>query len=339
MKKKGHALGAILLLSVAQCFAAGKTQSNDASGPELRPQHIDIEGDQNIIEKAFEPGSEEADKLAHARRSTVYIARVVSSKHGIRTGFHRSEDLQFGSQGSAFIYGYPTPRSKQVTKVESGSTGSGRKTNEHGIWIVTCKHVVNGQGWIGVRLNTTTGKSITYVTAESSWKKDHRADVAVLRFTAWRNLEVDFAMLEYTQAAEKDRLVSNAIYEGTPVALTGYPVGMLRSTDRNYPVVQYGYIAQIQGYLADDPGHDVFLVGGAAFPGNSGGPVLIPAGTPKAVTRYFRRGLLLGMVCAQRLAPTIVNRVPTTQISQSAHLAQIVPMGAIHKAIELSGDW
>ena len=26
---------------------------------------------------------------------------------------------------------------------------------------------------------------------------------------------------------------------------------MLRSAHRNYPVVQYGYIAQIQGYLAD----------------------------------------------------------------------------------------
>ena len=161
----------------------------------------------------------------------------------------------------------------------------------------------------------------------------------MLKFKGWRNPDIDLAMFEYSQAVEKERIVRHALYEGTPIALTGYPVSMLRARDRNYPVVQFGYIAQIQGYLAGAQNHAVFLIGGAIFPGNSGGPVLVPGGTPTAVTRYFRRGLLLGMVCAQRLAPTSTDKGWTYDIRQSGYLAQVVPMAAIHKVIEQSGVW
>ena len=193
--------------------------------------------------------------------------------------------------------------------------------------------------FIGLRLNTTMGGSLTYVTTGASWKRDGQADVAVLKFNGWKNLGIDLAMFEYRQAVDKEKITSNALYEGTPVALIGFPISMLRTSNRNYPVVQFGYVAQIQGYLANDPNHPVFLIGGAAFPGNSGGPVLIPGGTPKAVTRYFNRGLLLGMVCAQRPAPTRAGDQWTFAISQSAHLAQVVPMAAIHRAIEQTEEW
>ena len=277
--------------------------------------------------------------MSHARRSTIYIGAIRSPKQELRVGFHQTMKMQFTSQASAFLYAYPTPKSKTTmeTRVESHADRS--EASEYNIWIVTCKHTVENRPFIGLRLNTITGGSLTYVTTGTSWKRDEQADIAVLKFNGWRNPNIDLAMFEYRQAVDKNEIVINALYEGTPVALTGFPISMLSSQDRNYPVVQFGYIAQIQGYLADDPNHPVFLIGGAAFPGNSGGPVLIPGGTPKAVTSYIKRGLLLGMVCAQRPAPIRVGDQWTFEISQSAHLAQVVSMAAIHKAIELTEEW
>ena len=321
------------------CSIAKGAGSNHDAAKDLRPAHIDVDGDQDVIEKAFEPGTQGADNLSHARRSTIYLGAVRAPKQEPRIGYHRTMEMQFTSRASAFLYAYPTPKSK--TTMEGGENINGRRKegNEYSVWIVTCKHAVENGPFIGVRLNTTTGSSLTYVTTGASWRRDEHADVAVLKFKGWRNPDVDLAMFEYGQAIEKEEIVSNALYEGTPVALTGYSISMLQTPDRNYPVVQFGYIAQIQGYLADDKNHTAFLIGGAAFPGNSGGPVLIPGGTPTAVTRYFRRGLLLGMVCAQRPAPTRVGNRWTFAISQSAYLAQVVPMATIHKAIEQSGEW
>ena len=338
MKKTRHEVGTMLLVLILLCSIAA-AESNDPAAKKLRSTHINVDGNQDVIEKAFRPGTQGADNLSHARRSTIYIGAVRSPKQELGIGYHRTKEILFTTQASAFLYAYPTPKSKTTMEAQEDGDGSRRESTEHGVWIVTCKHAVEDSPFIGVRLNTTTGSSLTYVTTGASWKRDEQADVAVLKFKGWRKPDVDLAMFEYSQAVAKEKIVSHALYEGTPIALTGYPVSMLRTRDRNYPVVQFGYIAQIQGYLAGDQNHAVFLIGGAAFPGNSGGPVLVPGGTPTAVTRYYRRGLLLGMVCAQRLAPTRTDKGWNYAVRQSAYLAKVVPMAAIHKAIEQSGVW
>ena len=339
MKKTRGEYGIILLVCMLLSSIAEGAQDADAATQELRPTHIEVEGEQDIIEKAFEPGTQGADNLSHARRSTIYIGAIRPPKNEFRGGYHQTMKMHFTSQASAFLYAYPTPKSKltMAAGVNAGDDRSG--ANAHNVWVVTCKHAVENSPFIGLRLNKSTGGSVTYVTTGASWKRDRQADVAVLKFDGWRNPNIDLAMFEYGQAVDRDSIESNALYEGTPVALTGFPISMLETSDRNYPVVQFGYIAQIQGYLAEHPNHPVFLIGGAVFPGNSGGPVLIPGGTLRAVTRYFKRGLLLGMVCAQRPAPTRADDQWTFAISQSAHLAQVVPMAEIHRAIEQTEDW
>ena len=340
MTKTRHVIGAILLLSIAHSPVVAETKSPVTDSNDLRPTHIDVGGNQNIIEKAFEPGLQGTDNLSHARRSTVYIGDVQSSIPTPRLGYYPATEVKFTSQASGFVYAYPTRESKAVLENRTDSNRNRAQTTAYNIWIVTCKHAVNKRPFAGIRLNTRTNGNVIYLTRSSSWKQSPRADIAVLKFKGWRKAKLDLALFEYTQAAKKEHLTHNALYEGTQVAFIGYPITMLPSSHRNYPVVQFGYIAQIQGYLAGEQSHDVFLVGGAAFGGTSGGPVLIPAGTPKAVTRYFTRGLLVGMVCAQRLAPTVTgNPSVDRQIRQNAYLAVVVLMEAIHETIENSGEW
>ena len=333
-------IGTILLLSIPHWPAVAGTKSPVTASNDLRPTQIDVDGDQNIIEKAFEPGLQGSDALSHARRSTVYVGAIQSRIPAPQQGYYPATEVTFTSQASGFLYAYPTRLSKTKLEYHSGSNETSVQTAEYNIWIITCKHALNNQQFSGIRLNTSMGDSVVYLIRSSSWKQNPNADVTVLKFEGWRNVGLDLALFEYTQAAEKEHLTQNALYEGTQVVFIGYPITMLPSSQRNYPVVQIGYVAQIQGYLAGEQAHDVFLVGGAAFGGTSGGPVLIPAGTPKAVTRYFRRSLLLGMVCAQRLAPTVTgNPLVDRQVRQNANLAEVVPMEAIHQAIEKSGEW
>ena len=271
MRKTRGEFRIILLVSILLSSIAEGAKDTNAAAQDLRPTHLDVEEDQNIIEKAFEPGMQGADNLSHARRSTIYVGAIRPPKREFKGGYHQIMKMHFTSQASAFLYAYPTPKSKITMEADVNSRDDENGAEAHNVWVVTCKHAVENSPFIGLRLNTTTGGSLTYVTTGASWKRDRQADVAVLKFDGWRNPNIDLAMFEYRQAVGRDDIVSNALYEGTPVALTGFPISMLRASDRNYPVVQYGYIAQIQGYLADHPNHQVFLIGGAAFPGNSGG--------------------------------------------------------------------
>ena len=332
MKERIHTIGAVLLLAVLH-WAIAKAEDN------LRPTHIDVGGDQDIIEKDVEPGKKGQDTLSHARRSTLYIGGVLGTKQRPKSGEQWAEKVQFATEASGFLYAYPTPKSKKEIESEEVTGETVTRRIEHAIWIVTCRHVVENVGEVGVRLNTLQGASVVYLTAESSWSKNRQDDVAVHKFEGWRDPNIDLAVFELTQAAQKDIIIANRLYEGMPVALLGYPGSRLRSAKRNYPVVQFGYIAQIQGYLEADPNHGVFLIGGAVFPGNSGGPVLIPGGTVSGVNRYFKRGVLMGMVCAQKTAPVATPKGWVHGITQSAHLAVVIPMGPIHKTIEQSKDW
>jgi hypothetical protein len=108
----------------------------------------------------------------------------------------------------------------------------------------------------------------------------------------------------------------------------------------NYPVIREGHIGQIQGYLANDPHHPYFLVVGSASPGNSGGPVLVPAGIRRPMGMELGQTVLIGMVCAQRLTPVTEHGSVQSRVSQqSADLAEVVPVDVIDETIESSAQW
>ena len=60
--------------------------------------------------------------------------------------------------------------------------------------------------------------------------------------------------------------------EGDGVFVIGFPLGLVGDA-RNYPIVRYGVIARIQDWIRRH--QDTFLVDAPAFPGNSGGPVVL----------------------------------------------------------------
>ena len=190
--KMRHVIGVILLLSIAHCPVVAGTKSFVAESKDLRPTHIDVDGDQNIIEKAFEPGLQGTDNLSHARRSTVYIGGVQASIPVPQLGYYPATEVTFTSQASGFLYAYPTRASKAKLHNCSNSNETPAQTTEYNIWIITCKHALNNQQFAGIRLNTSTNGSVIYLTRPSSWKRSPSADIAVLNFKGWRKTELDW---------------------------------------------------------------------------------------------------------------------------------------------------
>ena len=126
----------------------------------------------------------------------------------------------------------------------------------------------------------------------------------------------------------RPQLAKLGFFEYTPVAIVGFPIGMIEGGLRDYPVVRSGRIAQITGYLEDDPGHRTFMVDGSVFPGNSGGPVVIPEGSPSLNGLYRLTGgsVLIGMVSERTFSPLLVGR-------ENADLVGVVTMEAINEVV------
>ena len=279
------------------------------------------------------------DPLANARRATIYVGRASNINGMTASGFYATEEIEFHTQATGFLYAYPVrnahKRMKVIERTETGTRGLVWK----GVWIVTCKHCVEGENLIGVRIDTLGGGTRTYLSLESDWTTHPTMDVAVAMLPLGRDTRVDFDYLDSSHAVGREGLIINQLHEGTPVVIIGYPIGMITGGKMNYPVIREGYIGQIHGYLSNDPAHHFFLVAGSVFPGNSGGPVLVPAGLRRPMGMELGQTVLIGMVCAQQLAPATAPGGLSSRLSQSADLAQVVPVDVIEETIESSAQW
>ena len=159
------------------------------------------------------------------------------------------------------------------------------------MWIVTCKHCVQDKPVVAIRMDTSGGTRV-YTISSAKWWMHPKEDVAVTPLgldndgdeipdeivaDAFRGVE--FGAVGRERTATRLQMKRTGFYESTPVAMIGFPVGMIEGGRKNYPAVQTGAIAQIQGYLDGDADYKGFLVDGSAFAGNSGGPIVVRKGT------------------------------------------------------------
>ena len=332
---KRHFIILLNLFLVSQVTAV----TTRAAAQELQKNMVDRDIDRQVLASPVDPKGGLVDPLAHARRATIYVGSAVNVKGMTSNGFYTTDDIEFHTQATGFLYAYPVRNAHRRMKVIERTDTTRRGLIWNGVWMVTCKHCVEGEKLIGVRINTVDGGTRTYLSAENEWTIHPTMDVAVAMLPLGRDTRIDFDYLERAHAVGRQGLKINQLNEGTPVVIIGYPTGMIRGGRMNYPVIREGYIGQIQGYLANDPHHPNFLVAGSVFPGNSGGPVLVPAGIRKPMGMELGQTVLIGMVCAQRLAPTTAHDGVPSRVSQSADLAVVVPVDVIDETIKSSAQW
>ena len=269
------------------------------------------------------------DPLVEVKRATIAIGwRDSTSGTALQ-----ASSLQIACSG--FLYQH-TPPEFMEGKSEPDATGSVYYWAR--IWVVTAAHCIRDRSEIIARINSKTGSTIIYEISANRWAIHPTHDVAVAGLSGPSGntilnpaeeaqlLDTDIRTLTSRLAASKEQLLRFGLFEYTPVAIVGFPLGRHRSGLRNYPLVRGGRIAQIQGYLDGDPNHGTFLVAGSVFGGNSGGPVIIPKGTRSLDgSRQLSDNILVGLVS--------YGQVTMAPVRESLDLAGVAGMDAVHEVI------
>lgn len=226
---------------------------------------------------------------------------------------------------SGFLYKYPVTHQENSERID------------YLYWLVTCKHLIEelakeGFGEFRVQMNARhhQGRVAFRTPLQRDEGPDYflhpSQDVCVMPIP-WENIRGTNSNLFFFTANQSSmtRKIANCVglSEGDEVFILGFPTGW-QTGIHDYPVVRGGVVAQIQGWLNEE--HDVFLVDGSGYPGNSGGPVVLkPQVASVEGTSIIRQGWLIGMVSGVKIDPNTGEKVD---------LVKIVPVDTIDETIE-----
>ena len=226
----------------------------------------------------------------------------------------------FQHVGTGFLYAHPLPSRLGRTPYRA--------------FLVTNGHVVAG-AITHVRFNHPktglTVKPVGDVASEAWTLHPNGADVAVTPLLKSSPLSHGRKLLNAemfigdigTSFGEGIQPV-----EGDGIFVIGFPLGLVGDA-RNYPVVRYGVIARIQDWIRRDK--NTFLIDAPAFPGNSGGPVVLKPemaaikGT-KAITHCLLVGVISNQLRSREVAVSERTGAPRIVFEEDTGLAEVVPV-------------
>lgn len=231
--------------------------------------------------------------------------------------------------GTGFVYGHP------VSTSENGTTS-------YNYFLVTNKHVVE-KSITHVRYNRAVD-SKTFVAPlneeiSGNWAYHQGgADIAIGKLVKEElsnglllgrspyETELFYGGIGTVTGDEKYPHYQPA--EGDGVFLIGFPFGLI-GKEHNYPIVRHGSIARIQDWIHRHK--DTYLIDAPAFPGNSGGPVIMKPETISIKGTNATKLSLLAVVISDqidwnKIATSRTNQGEQFTFSQNTGLTVVVPI-------------
>jgi hypothetical protein len=182
------------------------------------------------------------------------------------------------------------------------------KANHYYTFIVTNRHVFEGETKAFLRFNPESGESareyeLPLVDASGSqlWvaHEDPDIDVAIININGQqlRDDGISFACFLSDQSVmSRSKALEAGVAEGDGVFVLGFPLGLV-GKGKNFVIVRQGIVARIRDCL--EANQKDFLIDCSIFPGNSGGPVV---NRPEVMTirgtKRIERAYLIGIVAA-----------------------------------------
>ena len=240
----------------------------------------------------------------------------------------KSED-SFTHVGTGFLYHHPL-------RVENGTT-------HYRPYLVTNKHVIDA-GPTDIRFNDPGSGSLVVhpicsVTEQDWTTHSNGEDVAVIPLQSpgpltlgRRVMDSEIFLGDIGTPSDQEW---STITEGTGVFLIGFPLGLV-GDGHNYPIVRSGIIARIQDWLGG--ASKTFLIDAPAFPGNSGGPVIIrPDHAAVSGTTPLTHALLIGVVSenisSREVAISPQTGEPRIVFIENTGLSRVVPINAVKETL------
>ena len=228
---------------------------------------------------------------------------------------------------SGFLYG------NFLSKVDE-------KNNQYDVYLVTNRHVLEGQKVVYLRFNPRDAVPAREYTlqfagvenpAVYSTHSDPDIDLAVVKIDA-NILDKDgirFAFFKSDQhVADRKSLEDLGFTEGDFGYVLGFPMGIV-GEERSFVIVRQGAIARIRDYLAG--ASKEILMDCMIFPGNSGGPVV---NKPEAMsiqgTKSQSAAYLIGVVAGYLPYRDVLKSQQTNEdrmiVVENSGLSSIVPV-------------
>lgn len=226
----------------------------------------------------------------------------------------------FQHVGTGFLYAHPLPGKHGRTPYRA--------------FLITNKHVVAGAITHARFNHPQTGLTVKPVVAVASgtWTcHPNGADVALTPLLNPSPLSQGRELLNAEMfIGDIGTTFGDGIQpvEGDGIFVIGFPLGLVGDA-RNYPVVRYGVVARIQDWISGD--QDTFLIDAPAFPGNSGGPVVLkPENTAITGTKTNTHCLLAGVISKQLRSREVAVSQRTGEsrvvFEEDTGLAEVVPV-------------
>jgi S1-C subfamily serine protease len=236
---------------------------------------------------------------------------------------------------SGFLYGH------FLSKVDE-------KTNRYEVYLVTNRHVLEGQKVVYLRFNPRDAVPAREYTlqfagvenpAVYSTHSDPDIDLAVVKIDA-NILDKDgirFAFFKSDQhVADRKSLEDLGFTEGDFGYILGFPMGLV-GAKRSFVIVRQGAIARIRDYLAG--ASKEILMDCMIFPGNSGGPAVTkPEAMSIQGTKSQSAAYLIGVVTQsisyRDVAISQQTKQPRVVFEDNSGLASIVPIQYLVELIQ-----
>ena len=219
--------------------------------------------------------------------------------------------------------------------------GRHAQDNEYNVYLVTNRHVFEGNPAAWLRFNPEAGTAAREYTirlldeaGNPAWLTNDGIDLAVIGINV-NLLSEEGIRLFFFQSNHHVLSLADAkndgISEGDGVFALGFPMGLVGG-ERNFVIVRQGAIARISD--AFQGASKEILVDISIFPGNSGGPVVTrPELTAISGTKSISRSALIGVVASyvpyQDVAISTQTRRPRIIFEENSGLASIVPVDEI----------
>lgn len=217
---------------------------------------------------------------------------------------------------------------------------SKRDTNEYNLYLVTNRHVLEGQSQIYLRFNPVGASPAQEYLLEFGRDRgfpecvlhpDPEIDLAVVQLDGeilvQDNIQFNYFLSDTHLAAGK-ALEDIGITEGDFVYVLGFPMGLVGER-RSFVIVRQGTIARIRDYLAGVSKE--ILLDCMIFPGNSGGPVVTKPETTyiegtKAPEAAYLIGIVAGFIPYTETAVSPQTGRPRVMFEENSGLAVVVPV-------------